>query len=124
MDPSTDNRTFYHQEHREWLSTLDFYQDEIKFFQNELALILHANMSSMSILEHADEYKLIFRKKLETLDELRHSIVKHDGSLADNSKDDVGIDTSHDHVRKEYETFKENFDLMKQNFKRFAAKND
>ena len=124
MDSITDTRTFYHQEHRDWLSTLDFYQDEIKFFQNELAMILHANMGSMSILEHADEYKMIFRKKLETLDELRHAIVNHDISLAKNATEEAEIDKTHDQVRKNYETFKENFDLMKQNFKRFAAKND
>ena len=68
---SLSDRIFHHKEHKEWLSKLNFYQDEIKFFQNELLSVLHEHIDRMSIIELVDEYRDIFIKKLRQIDELR-----------------------------------------------------
>lgn len=74
---------FVHQEHKEWLQQLNFYQDEIKFFQNELAMVLHKHLDRFEFIENVDEYKNIFLKKLQHIDELRHKIILHEKALVD-----------------------------------------
>ena len=39
----------YHKEHKEWLSQLDFYDNEIKIFQNELSIIVDRHPDQFSI---------------------------------------------------------------------------
>ena len=34
---------FVHKEHKDWMGKLNFYQDEIKFFQNELYKVVQEN---------------------------------------------------------------------------------
>jgi hypothetical protein len=119
-----ESNEFVHQEHQQWLSQLNFYQDEIKFFQNELALVLHRNMDSLSIIEYVEEYKEILLKKLEHIDELRHDIISHEKKLKKDTNGDLGEPQPHEMVREKFDTFVQDFELMKKNFKRFAAHND
>ncbi len=121
IDLLSEDKVFYHKEHREWLSQLNFYQDEIKFFQNELVMVLKERMESMSIIEHVDEYRKLFMKKLEHIDDIRHQIIKHEKQLA------AGRATSseeHNEVRQQFNDFVRNFEAMKSNFKMFASRND
>ena len=116
-----ENSAFVHNEHKDWLSRLNFYQDEITFFQNELLIILHKHANRFSFVETVDEYKKIFRKKLEHIDDLRHQIVEHERRLVQNlGKEDDYLE-SHQKVREQFIQFVSEFEMLKKNFKRFAA---
>ena len=75
---NTISTTLKHREHREWLSTLDFYQDEIKIFQKELFIVLTQHPDLPSIIEHVEEYRALFLRKLKTIDEIRYRIARHE----------------------------------------------
>ncbi len=110
-----------HDEHRNWMSELNFYRDEIKFFQTELLIVVAKHPDLLSIEEHVEEYKGLFLKKLSNIDKLRHDIMSHDLSF-ENSE---GCDEAHHQKTKEdMVTLKSNFTELKTRFKRFASHND
>lgn len=121
---SLTDKAFHHHEHQEWLSKLNFYQDELKFFQNELLAVLHVHNDHLSIIELVDEYRDIFMKKLRQIDELRMHIILHEKTLAKMEESNSEELWEHSEVRDKFNEFAADFDLLKKNFKRFAAHND
>ena len=121
---SLTDRAFHHKEHKEWLSQLNFYQDEIKFFQNELLAVLHLHIDRLSIVELVDEYRDIFMKKLRQIDELRMQIVLHERLLSKMEDPKAEELWHHTEVRDKINEFRDDLEVLKKNFKRFAAHND
>ena len=119
-----ENRQFFHQEHKEWLNQLNFYQDEIKFFQNELILVLQKHYESLSILDNVEDYRNIFLKKLQHIDELRYDISLHEKKLSGIMEQEPQDLDEHHQVRARLNEFVKDFELLKKNFRRFAAYND
>jgi hypothetical protein len=115
---------FHHKEHKEWLSNLNFHQDEIKIFQNELLAVLHRNQKNLSIIEHVDEYRRILIKKLESLDELRRQIILQERELSTQLKLSSDVVWDHQELRRQMQEFEKDFEIMKENLRRFAAYND
>lgn len=115
---------FHHKEHKEWLSRLNFYQDEIKIFQNELLAVLHKHLNRLSIIEHVDEYRKILIKKLEALDELRRQIIFQERQLGSDLKLSSEELWDHRDLRHRMNEFISDFETMKENLRRFAAYND
>lgn len=124
LEKLIENTALMHKEHRNWLSQLNFYQDEIKFFQNELANVIQSHMESLSIIESVDEYKGILLKKLAHIDDLRHEISRHENAMASSPSEDSGYHGSHQKIRSRLNQFVADFEMLKKNFKRFAAYND
>lgn len=116
--------TIQHQEHRQWLSELDFYQDQIKIFQNELLQVLHRHSNYLGIIEHVDEYRRIFIKKLEHIDDFRHRIILHEKKLCENLPPANQDLWDHKEVANEILEFFKNFEILKRNFRRFVAHNN
>lgn len=110
-----------HQEHRAWLSQLDFYQDEIKIFQNELSGVVQQHPNYLNMVEHVEEYRGILLRKLQRIDDLRHIIVLHDRALA---RQDSSLELGHAEVKNRVATFVQDFESMKANFRRFVAHNN
>ena len=121
---SLTDKAFHHKEHREWLSQLNFYQDEIKFFQNELLVVLHEHNDHLSIVELVDEYRDILMKKLRQIDELRMHIILHEKSLVKMEVANSKELWHHSEVRDKINEFVNEFEMFKKNFRRFAAHND
>ena len=119
-----EDEKFIHKEHREWLSQINFFQDEIKFFQNELVKVIHEHNYSFSSIETVEEYRNILLKKLEQIDEIRHVIMRHERALAFPPEMDEYERMDHQKVKSQFLDFVEKYNLMKKNFKRFAAHND
>lgn len=113
-----------HKEHREWLSQLDFYQDQIKIFQTELAQVLHRHPKYLSILEHVNEYRSILMKKLEHIDEYRHQIILHEKRISQKLEPDTEGLWDHSEMRSEIQQFMRDFEELKNNFRRFVAHNN
>ena len=115
---------FHHQEHQEWLSKLNFYQDEIKIFQNELLLVLYEHPENLSLIEHVEEYRRILLKKLERIDELRYGVFVHERLLSQGKGISEEEEQKHLATRDEVQEFEGKFNEMKQAFRGFVAHND
>lgn len=113
-----------HQEHREWLSKLDFYQDQVLIFQKELTEVVRKHPQLLSIIEHVDEYRKILIKKLDHIDDFRHEILRHEKLLSGMETQDGILPADHEKVRTHLLNFIESFEQFKVNFRRFAAHND
>ena len=112
----------HHQEHRQWLSQLNFYEDEIKIFQKELSMIVERNPSQYSISEHAEEYNKIFRKKLKKIFQLKEQLNLHEKGL---SSGKISINDElwdHEETRLNISKFIRKIEDLKKNFKRFVSR--
>ncbi len=112
-----------HHEHREWLSKLDFYQDQVLIFQKELTEVVRKHPQWLSIIEHVDEYRKILIKKLDHIDDFRHEILRHEKQLS-GTKTEEALASDHEKVRSSLADFIKDFEEFKTNFRRFAAHND
>ncbi len=113
----------YHQNHLRSLKEIDFYEGELKFFENELSKIVSKNPNNLSKIDHVNEYKKIFLKKKYRLMTLRLLIRYHESKMMNDNLIPEEADYHHltlDEVQK----FVVDFEEMKQGFKRFAAHND
>lgn len=106
------------QQHRDWLSQLDFYQDEIKIFQHELTQVVEKHPDYLSIIEHVEEYQRIFQKKLEKIDDLKHQIASH------LKQEGAAALEEHEQLLVRMGDLVKNFESLKKNFRRFASRND
>lgn len=113
-----------HQEHRDWLSQLDFYQDQVLIFQKELTEVVRKHPHLLSIIEHVDEYRKILIKKLDRIDDFRHEILRHEKLLSDMELAEGALTSDHDKVRTHLTDFIDSFEQFKVSFRRFAAHND
>lgn len=111
--------TLDNQQHREWLSQLNFYQDEIKIFQLELLRVVQSHPNDFPMIEHVEEYRTIFLKKLHHIDDLRHRLLYHQWQL---TQAESGIAT--DDLKTDMERFVQDFEALKTNFRRFVSRND
>lgn len=107
------------QEHRTWLSQLNFYQDEIKIFQNELLRVIHKHPDYLFILEHVEEYRAIFIRKLQHVDDLRHKLL-----LAQKMREGKDASEEYEALKSDIENFVAAFEQLKVNFRRFVSHND
>lgn len=121
---NTISTTLKHREHRDWLSTLDFYQQEITIFQKELFAVLIAHPDLPTIVEHVEEYRALFLRKLKTIDEIRYRIAQHESNLAFAPGTDMEQMHFHAETRTMMEEIEFNFETLKKNFRRFASRND
>ena len=112
----------YHKEHKEWLSQLDFYADEIKIFEKELSMIMDKHPEQFSITEHSDEYFEIFRKKNDEINRLKNQLQKHEHILTE-GKDPYSEDLwDHETTRVNVLKFVTKFEKLKKNFRRFVSR--
>ncbi|HMO40062.1 MAG TPA: hypothetical protein PKC76_15855 [Saprospiraceae bacterium] len=109
-----------HQEHRDWLSQLDFYEDQMRTFQKELLKIVQHRPDYLSIVEHVDEYRRILLRKLEHMDALRHAIMQHERQI---SNAEFAPAEAHEAVKVQLLEFVADFEKLKVNFRRFVAYN-
>lgn len=123
MDVSLE-KAIQHKDHQRWLSQLNFYQDEVKIFQNTLLLVLHKHPCSLSCVEHVEEYRRILLKKLAHIDELRYKIICHEQALTDRSATAEQPEATHHEVAGAIKAFVKDFEKMKRNLRGFIAHND
>ncbi|MFN7119127.1 MAG: hypothetical protein ACK4TA_20180 [Saprospiraceae bacterium] len=112
--------TLDNQQHREWLSQLNFYQDEIKIFQLELLRVVQSHPDDFPVIEHVEEYRAILLKKLHHIDDLRHRLLYHHWKLTQ----PVDPAIEHDDLKLDITQFVKDFEALKTNFRRFASRKD
>ena len=110
-----------HQEHLDWLSQLDFFQDEVKFFQNRLFTIILDNDHSAMTEEHVAEYRELFFLHLKRIDDLRHLILRHERMIAKEGRESFDKEHDHAHISAQLQQFDDAFMELRKRFKGFAA---
>lgn len=112
-----------HKDHNSWLKILDFYENEIDFLKKELQIVINANTSNLSILEHVQEYKQILARKLLALRELQQEI-KYQQKVF--TMDEILPDNIDYHLKmnENIDQFVNNFELLKPMLRRFSSHSD
>lgn len=94
-------------DHHQWLSTIDFYDNELDILEKRLAEIISKNTGTdaMAGAEHFQNQFIIQRNNI---DELRHSIREHDHHTAE----DAYIHAGHIHSElvQEHKAVKDSFE--------------
>lgn len=70
-----------HTEHLNWFQQLDFYQDEVRFFQNRLLQLVLRRIKTLN-METVAGFRKQFMEMLILLDDYRHDIAAHETSLS------------------------------------------
>jgi hypothetical protein len=111
-----------HRRHINWLLQLDYMQDQVRIFQNELSRVVHQHPDFMSIIEHVEEYRAILLKKLHHIDEHRSNIALLERALTNGDMDIPIIEE--ESLEESLNTFVSEFDVLKITLRRFASRND
>ncbi len=120
MKPAQDMFIQLHQEYREWLSLLDFYDEEIRIFTLELEEVSREHPALLSILEHVDEYTHILERKKARIAAFRIQL-HHVEQAIQNQRIQL---EAHSAMGNAIRGFSNDLEEMKQNFRRFVAHND
>ncbi len=115
--------TKHHQIYQTWMKELDFYEEEMSIFQKELNLLIERHPELLSILEHVEEYQHIFAKKNDKINLLRTQIQAKQRIITPSSLDGNGPVWDFGEIQKKQKSFVKRMESLKQNFKRFVAKN-
>lgn len=111
----------YHKDHKQWLSKIEFYFDQIRIFQNELSHALMEQKNLFSLVEHVEEYKQILIKKIKRLTNLKHQIIYHERAIAYDFSLTTIVLWDHHQVKTEIEQFEIDFNEFKNNFRKFIV---
>jgi len=112
--------TIKHNDHKKWMSTLNLFSDEVRFFQKELLLIVANKTNISSIYPTIEEYKNLFRNKLDKINEFQHRILMSERDLAMGTEE---IKKVHQDMADGMKNLTKGFNELKKNFRRFAAHN-
>jgi hypothetical protein len=115
-----------HAEHIDWLSKLKFYNDEISILKNRLGEIASKN-NQKEVLIQVEHFQNQFIVQKNNIDEISHSIrVDEDNIVKEISKNPTAVDhremPSHSKEKEAVEIFEKNFNELRSEFKKFAAK--
>ncbi|MFM2375476.1 MAG: hypothetical protein RLZZ165_573 [Bacteroidota bacterium] len=110
-----------HKDHLHWLGQIDFYQDEIKFFQKTLFTAILAEDHSPITEEHIAEYRELFFLNLKRLDDLRHLILRHEVMIKREGRESFDNLHDHGHVAEQMSHVEKVFMELRIRFRAFAS---
>lgn len=115
-----------HADHKEWMSKLKFYADEITLMKGRLGEIASKN-SHQEVLVEVEHFQNQLIVQKNNIDELAHTIkVDEDSLKKEVNKNPVVVDhremPSHKGEKEAIDAFEKNFNELRAEFKTFAAK--
>ncbi len=114
-----------HEEIKEWVSQLEFYKGEIKFFQKQLEEIV-SKYTNQDVLAEVEHFQNQFIRQIEVTDELRHDIKAEENNLAKVAQANPASEHVHmdDHVelRDRFEEYLKIINEIKVEFHKFIEK--
>ena len=115
-----DKSDFLHKEHLNWLQEFDFYQDEIKFFQNKLlnAVLHHHRIINM---EKGADYRKTFLNYLMMIDDFRFQISLSEQLIVEKLQREEGKVYDHKFLRQEVVAFQQEFADLRSEFRVFLS---
>ena len=115
-----------HEENKEWMNNLLFYQDEIKIMKSRLEEIAGKN-TLKEILAQVEHFQNQFILQLDSIDNLKHELnINNDEITREIQKNDVALERrkmeDHATLREKVAYFSKNFILLKAEFNVFLSK--
>lgn len=115
-----------HEEHKEWLKNLSFYQDEVKIMQNRISEIASKN-SGTEILKQVEHFQNQLIVQKNNMDELAHSIKDHENYLENRvNENPTAVDhrkvNDHPKMRDSYMAFDKVFNELRKELNAFLSK--
>lgn len=109
-----------------WLNELDFFKEEVKFFENRLMEVSQKNSDRQMLIE-LEHFQNQFIRQREVIDETRHNVKQAENQLEKFAKDhpiasDHVYFEDHTNLREEMNTFRDIYTDLKKEFLRFLAK--
>lgn len=115
-----------HEEHKEWLSKISFYKDDLSVMKTRISEIAAKNTAKeiLSQVEHFQNQLIVQRNNM---DELAHSIGEHENYLIRKAKEDsTAIDhksvNDHPKMRDSFESFEKVFNELRKELNSFLSK--
>ncbi|MDG1729463.1 MAG: hypothetical protein P8K68_07675 [Algibacter sp.] len=104
-----------HFESREWLDTIEFLKDEIRFFEN---LLKQKESEESNKQEFTKLLKNLDKIHIDFLEDLEDDIIQHESTLSKIVKGEKGLSDAvyrdkHSQLAKRMNTFTENFKTFK-----------
>ncbi len=115
-----------HHEHTEWINKLNFYKDDLIVFNNRLSEIAAKNTKN-NILAEVERFQNQFIIQNNNIDQIKHIInLDEDKIKKEVTKNPVAVDhrkvEDHAGERDLVDTFEKNFNEIRADFNKFAAK--
>lgn len=115
-----------HHEHTEWINKLNFYKDDLIVFNNRLSEIAAKN-SSKEILAEVEHFQNQFIVQNNNIDQIKHIInLDEDKIKKEINSNPIAVDhrkvEDHSNERDLVDTFEKNFNSLRTEFNKFAAK--
>lgn len=113
-------------EHQEWLTSIDFYKNELKILQKRLTEIVEKN-TSHEALEVAEHFQNQFIVQRNNIDELHHSINEHAHKTKTEAEQHAGhideaVAEEHDKIKEEFTVFEKVINELRQEFNEYLTK--
>lgn len=130
MSKTTMSKPVYisdlHFEHSLWGRQLDFYRDEVSFFERRLEDLVQ-RWTDHGVLAQLERFQNQFIREREVIDILKHDINAHENSLVAYAKEHpIAIDhvhfADHDGLRERMARFREIFEELKNDCLTFLVK--
>lgn len=115
-----------HHEHTEWINKLNFYKDDLIVFNNRLSEIAAKN-SNKEILAEVEHFQNQFIIQNNNIDQIKHVInLDEDKIKKEINSNPIAVDhrkmEDHPKERDLVDTFEKNFNSLRTEFNKFAAK--
>lgn len=115
-----------HFEHRQWKRELDFWEDELKSFNNRLDDLVEM-YDNKEVLEKLEHYQNEFILHSNVIEDLQEAIEEHEANIAEHSKAikpslDVAMVKKHIEFRKKMEDERQIYADLKKEFFQFLTK--
>ena len=115
-----------HEENNTWISSLNFYKDDLKFLENKLSEIStkYTDKTILSLVEHFQNQFIIQKNNI---DEIMHNLKINEDKLRNEiNKNIVAVDhrsiNYHEFEKEQFLSFEINFKELRTEFIRFLAK--
>jgi hypothetical protein len=118
MENSQNYQTI-HQEHNDWLKELNFFQTEIRYFQNKILQIIIKNLREVN-MEKIGEYRKAFLDDTLLIADFRRQIMLREKAIVEQKM--LTNEADYRFFREEIQEFKAAFQELRRDVKRFLAK--
>ncbi len=115
-----------HAEHKEWMSKLDFYSDEITVMKSRISEVASKN-NGKDILAQVEHFQNQCILQKENIDILKHEIKKHESALEANinanptASDHRSVE-NHPQHSEDVNSFEKIFNELRHEFNNFLSK--
>ncbi|SRX55777.1 hypothetical protein [Aequorivita sp. CIP111184] len=115
-----------HFEHKQWRSELDFWEDELKSFNNRLEELVN-RWTDKDVLAQLEHFQNSFIRHGEVIDKLQHDINVHETNMSSlDAKGENSLDRDHVKTHLEFrnrmETQRQIYANLKKDFFQFLSK--